>query len=73
MADQDLLLWEHHDPKSTYMWEFMTMVNRKYGQQLGSYKELHAWSVENVAEFWGEVWDFTRVKGTPYTQVSRPP
>jgi acetoacetyl-CoA synthetase len=52
------------------MWEFMTLINQKYGKDLGSYKELHRWSVENVAEFWGEVWDFTGVKGTRFKQVS---
>lgn len=27
-------LWEHPDPKSTLMWEFMQDINRKSGQRL---------------------------------------
>jgi acetoacetyl-CoA synthetase len=42
---------------------FRDMVNRRHGLKLGPYPELHAWSVENRAEFWDAVWDFTGVIG----------
>lgn len=37
MDSQDVLprkLWEHPDPKSTLMWEFLQDVNRRSGRDL---------------------------------------
>ena len=28
-----------------------------------NYSDLHAWSLQNKGEFWGAVWDFTKVIG----------
>lgn len=63
-------LWRHEDPKSTPMWRFLELVNKKYGSHFQTYAELHRWSVDNVAAFWEEVWHFTGiVASAPYTQV----
>lgn len=56
-------LWRHPDPTSTQMHAFKERVNATYGLKLEHYEELHKWSVENIGEFWGEVWDFTGIKG----------
>jgi acetoacetyl-CoA synthetase len=60
-TDQPAKLWEHGDPRSTQMWEFLLLVNKKYGLALKAYDDLHQWSVDNVAKFWEEVWDFTGI------------
>lgn len=63
-------LWEHPDHESTRMYEFMQHLNANHGLALKGYDELHRWSVENVPEFWGEVWKFTKVKASKdYTKV----
>ncbi|PBP24094.1 acetoacetyl-CoA synthase [Diplocarpon rosae] len=55
------LLWTHPDPESTRMMKFMRGVNNKFGRKLETYDDLHKWSINNISEFWGEVWDFTGV------------
>lgn len=63
-------LWRHSSPKSTRMWKFIEHVNEKYKTKIDSYADLHKWSVENIAAFWGEVWHFTGVRASkPYDQV----
>ena len=63
-------LWEHPDPQSTSMWKVMQGVNKKYGLELKNYDDLYSWSIENIANFWGEVWDVTGVKASqPYEKV----
>jgi acetoacetyl-CoA synthetase len=58
-AGQPAKLWEHADPQSTKMYEFLELVNKKHGLELKTYDNLHRWSIDNVAKFWEEVWDFT--------------
>jgi acetoacetyl-CoA synthetase len=63
-------LWEHVDPQSTKMYEFMQHLNVNYGLTLKSYDDMHRWSVENIPEFWEEVWKLTKVKASKdYTKV----
>jgi len=38
------------------------LVNQKFGLHLQSYEDLYSWSIENVGEFWGEVWNFVGVR-----------
>ncbi|KAN0092407.1 acetoacetyl-CoA synthetase-like protein [Hyaloscypha variabilis] len=54
-------LWTHPDPQATRMAEFMRVVNQKYGLRLESYEDLYRWSIDDIASFWGEVWDFTGI------------
>jgi acetoacetyl-CoA synthetase len=52
------------------MHHFMRLVNQKHNLQLKQYDDLHDWSINNLAAFWSEVWDFTRIKASvPYSQV----
>ena len=55
-------LWEHPDPDSTKMWEFLKVVNQKHNLEMTTYEELHKWSVTNVAKFWEEVFRYVGVK-----------
>jgi acetoacetyl-CoA synthetase len=64
-------LWEHKDPKSTQTYKFMQHINKKYGKTFGSYDDLYQWSINNTADFWGEVWDYTGVRGTRFTKVCK--
>ena len=42
---------------------FIAEANRRHGLQLKDYRELHAWSVAQGADFWDLVWDFCGVVG----------
>ena len=57
-------LWRHGNPQSTPMWKFLQHVNAKYSLQLADYPTLYRWSVDNVAAFWEEVWDFTGIRAS---------
>ena len=63
-------LWEHPDPQSTPMFEFMQYLNVNDRLALKTYDELYRWSVDNIPEFWEAVWKFTKVKVSKnYTKV----
>jgi hypothetical protein len=59
-------LWTHPDPGSTRMAAFMRGVNQKYGLKLRSYDDLYRWSIDDIASFWGEVWDFTGITASKH-------
>ncbi len=42
---------------------FIAEANRRHGLALKTYRELHAWSVAERADFWNLVWDFCGVVG----------
>jgi len=42
---------------------FIGQANRRHGLALKTYRELHAWSVNERADFWDLVWDFCDVIG----------
>lgn len=44
------------------MHRFLTEVNKTRGLQLSTYKELHQWSIDNIDEFWQDVWQFVGVR-----------
>jgi acetoacetyl-CoA synthetase len=42
---------------------FRAEANRRHGLDLTDFRELHAWSVAQVADFWDLVWDFCGIVG----------
>ena len=42
---------------------FIAEVNRRHGLKLKNYRELHAWSVAQSADFWDLIWDCCGVVG----------
>jgi acetoacetyl-CoA synthetase len=49
---------------------FMEQVNARHQLKLNSYAEVYRWSVENIPDFWAEMWDFVEIKASkPYEQV----
>ncbi len=60
------LLWEPSEErkKNTNIMRFMDTVNSKHGLKLNSYDDLYEWSVNNIPEFWGTVWDFVDIKAS---------
>ena len=45
---------------------FLDMVNARRKLNLVSYSDLYQWSVENIADFWAEVWDFAEIKASKH-------
>ncbi len=66
------LLWTPSEErvKATNMYRFMTRINDKFGKDFKGYNDLYAWSVENLPDFWAEMWDVAGIKASaPYTAV----
>ncbi len=57
-------LWEPsaERKKNTNINRFIQSVNRRYQKKIGSYDELHQWSIDSPADFWTAVWDFCEIK-----------
>ena len=60
--DDHSILWHHASPGETSMWRFLQLINHKYAKDLTTYKQLHQWSIQNIPEFWREIWDFVGIR-----------
>ncbi len=63
-------LWTPSEARisQTRLTAFSSWLSSRTGKPLTSYEKLHRWSVENTADFWSALWDFTEIsgeKGTP--------
>lgn len=43
---------------------FIQQVNERHGREIGSYGELHAWSIEHIRQFWALMWEFGDIKAS---------
>lgn len=57
-------LWRHSSPESTQMWTFLQTVNKEKNIQLKNYDDLYNWSIDQTADFWEAVWQFTGIKAS---------
>ena len=48
---------------ATNMKAFMAQANQRHGLALGTYRDLHRWSVEQSDAFWNLIWNFGGVIG----------
>lgn len=65
-------LWEHPDPETTQMWKFLQTVNKEKGLELRNYNDLYDWSIDETAEFWDTVWQYTGIRASAsYDEVGR--
>ncbi|ROV98305.1 hypothetical protein VSDG_04481 [Cytospora chrysosperma] len=58
------ILWKHPSPADTQLARFMRHVSQKYNLELDTYPTLHRWSIDHVADFWAEVWDFCGIRAS---------
>ena len=49
---------------------FMDVVNARHQLNIASYSDLYNWSVENIPDFWLEVWDFVDIKASIKTDTA---
>ena len=55
------VLWKPKNFKKTRMIQFLDRINNLYDLDIKSYEDLHRWSVENIADFWKEIWDISEI------------
>ncbi len=53
------LLWSPSKERAadTNMFAFMQRINKKYGKDFKEYEDLYQWSIDNMKDFWAEMWD----------------
>ena len=54
------LLWRptRESIEQSRMYAFARRIEQKYDVVLPDYASLHAWSIENLEDFWKEVWEW---------------
>ncbi|KAG9283944.1 hypothetical protein G9A89_005451 [Geosiphon pyriformis] len=63
-------LWEPRNVADTEMDKFRRGINANFNLNLENYKQLWEWSVNNIADFWASVWQYTKiVHSAPYERV----
>jgi acetoacetyl-CoA synthetase len=56
--------------ENTEMARFMSWVEGRHGRAFSGYEELWQWSVDQLEEFWADIWEFCEVvASTPYERV----
>ncbi len=66
------MLWQPSKEKiqDSKMLHYMQYVNKNFGKDFTKYSELHAWSVENISDFWASIWDYMQIQHSQkYEQV----
>jgi len=68
-TDQQAPLWKPsaERQKRTEMWRFMLWAAERRGRPFADYEELWRWSVDELEDFWGSIWEYFGVR------ASRPP
>jgi acetoacetyl-CoA synthetase len=74
MASQDLQkpLWRPSEAviETAEMTRFMRWAGERHGRRFAGYDELWQWSVAEIEEFWGDIWEFCGVRASrPYERV----
>ncbi|CAL1295517.1 unnamed protein product [Larinioides sclopetarius] len=57
-------IWKPETHHGKQMKNLKKIIEEKYKVQFGDYMDFHKWSVENLCEFWAEMWDFLGVVST---------
>ncbi|OQY00374.1 MAG: acetoacetate--CoA ligase [Desulfobacteraceae bacterium 4572_130] len=57
------MLWQPSEKriKNSNMYSFMQKINKKYNKNFDNYNSLYNWSIENLEDFWAEMWDFAEI------------
>jgi len=70
MSHQQLWKPTEDYKKNSNMYEFLSMIAKKYNLPNNEYHTIHRWSVENIPDFWAEIWDYCGIKHSKtYEQV----
>ena len=70
--DRDLPLWTPSVDavEGAEMTRFMRWAAERHGRAFGGYDELWRWSVDQLEDFWADIWDFCGVRASkPYRRA----
>lgn len=59
------MLWQpnNSDIDKSNAWQFIKIINKRFGLNLASFNELHEWSCKQPEIFWSLVWEYTNIIG----------
>ncbi len=59
------VLWSPSDERveSSQMYKFIQVINENNDINIKNFSDLHAWSIDNKANFWSSIWDFFDIIG----------
>ena len=63
MTDKPLWIPDEERRRASRLSAFMDVLAERFGRRFDGYRDLHAWSVENMADFWPALWDFAGIVG----------
>ncbi|EME85717.1 uncharacterized protein MYCFIDRAFT_202241 [Pseudocercospora fijiensis CIRAD86] len=62
LHNQQFSLWEHSNPQSSKLYDFLQIVNNKHNKNFSTYDELYQWSITDVSASWQEIWDYVGIR-----------
>ncbi len=71
-APRQTPLWEPsaQDRERARMTKFMRWAGERHERTFADYDELWRWSVEEIEDFWADIWEFCGVRASrPYERV----
>jgi acetoacetyl-CoA synthetase len=63
MSDKPLWIPDEERRRSSRLAAFMRLLGERHDVVFDGYRDLHAWSLANMAEFWSALWDFAAIAG----------
>ena len=65
-ADPQQAMWKlsERELQSTEMARFMRWAGERHGRSFAGYEELWQWSVDELEEFWADIWEFCGVRAS---------
>ena len=51
-------LWKPKRPEKSQMHDFIQIINNRYNLDITNYEDLHKWSINNISNFWKEIWKY---------------
>ena len=64
MTRQPLWIPSEARVRDANMTRFIQYVNKRFGKAFKTYRDLHTWSVDAIADFWASMWDFAEIKAS---------
>ena len=56
--------------ENSNIFEFQNFINCKYNLSIKNYAQLYKWSIDNIDDFWEEMWSYSKIiYSQPYTKV----
>ncbi len=72
--DKPEIIWQpsSESRKSSNLYRFIEFANQRYSQLIKTeYQDIWDWSVNNVEKFWSLMWDFSEIKGSKGTKITK--